>query len=138
MTFVTTACLLSAIQLVAGRMGKADNAKNAVVHASVHIGEPKGSGGFGLAVDIKVENVDEDVLEAGHKACVLIRSVFFFARILNMVLRSLRSALIAAPSKKALKSMFLKRNEIAYGGIYSSAACRRRDESRIPSRFVNM
>jgi organic hydroperoxide reductase OsmC/OhrA len=75
---VATACLLGAIQLMAGRMGKADNAKNAVVHTSVHIGEPKESGGFGLAVDIKVENVDEDVLKAGHEACVHVLSVFFF------------------------------------------------------------
>jgi len=61
-------------------MGKADSAKNAIVHTSVHIGESKGSGGLGLAVDIKVENVDEDVLKAGHEACVLFLS---FARILR-------------------------------------------------------
>ena len=85
---VGTACLLGAIQLAAGRMGKADNAKNAVVHTSVHIGEPKEGGGFGLAVDIKVENVDEDVLKAGHEACVLILSVFFFCWDIK-VLRSL-------------------------------------------------
>lgn len=50
-------------------MGKAESAKKATVHTSVHIGEPKDIGGFGLAVDIKVEGVDDDVLKAGHEAC---------------------------------------------------------------------
>lgn len=53
--------------MMAGRMGKAESAKNAVVHASVHLGEPNDLGGFGIAVDIKVENVPEDVLKAGHE-----------------------------------------------------------------------
>jgi hypothetical protein len=48
-------------------MGKGDSAKKAVVHTSVHIGEPKGMPGFGLAVDIKVEGVDEDVIKAAHE-----------------------------------------------------------------------
>jgi len=59
------ACLLGAIQLMAGRMGK--TAKDAVVHTSVHIGEPNGLSGFGIAVDIKVEGVDEELLKAGHE-----------------------------------------------------------------------
>ncbi|KAG6812702.1 hypothetical protein H0H92_001204 [Tricholoma furcatifolium] len=66
-------CLLGAIQLVAGRMGK--DASNAVVHTSVHLGEPKELGGFGLAVDIKVEGVDEDVLKAGHEFCPYSRAL---------------------------------------------------------------
>lgn len=44
-------------------------AKDAVVHASVHLGEPKDMGGFGIAVDIKVEGVDEELLQAGHEVC---------------------------------------------------------------------
>ncbi|KAG5639043.1 hypothetical protein H0H81_007657 [Sphagnurus paluster] len=60
---------------MAGRLGKPDSTKNAIVHASVHIGEPKEMGGFGLAVDIKVENVDEDVLKAGHEACPYSRAL---------------------------------------------------------------
>lgn len=46
-------------------MGK--DASKAVVHTSVHLGEPKDLKGFGLAVDIKVEGVDDDVLKAGHE-----------------------------------------------------------------------
>ncbi|RDB16717.1 hypothetical protein Hypma_002554 [Hypsizygus marmoreus] len=68
-------CLLGAIQMMAGRMGKPDNAKKAVVHTSVHLGEPNEIGGFGLAVDIKVEGVDEDVLKAGHEACPYSRAL---------------------------------------------------------------
>jgi organic hydroperoxide reductase OsmC/OhrA len=64
------ACLLGAIQAVAGRMGKKDMAKDAVVHTSVHIGEPSELSGFGIAVDIKVEGVDEELLQAGHDVCL--------------------------------------------------------------------
>lgn len=53
--------------MMAGRMGKSDSVKNAVVHTSVHIGEANDLDGFGLAVDIKVEGVDADVLKAGHE-----------------------------------------------------------------------
>ncbi|GLB36994.1 putative osmC-like protein [Lyophyllum shimeji] len=63
------ACLLGAIQAAARRMDKTESAKNAVVHTSVHIGEPKEMGGFGLAVDVKVEGVDDDLLKAGHEFC---------------------------------------------------------------------
>lgn len=42
-------------------------AKNAKVHASVHIGEPEGMPGFGIAVDMKVEGIDEELLKAGHE-----------------------------------------------------------------------
>ncbi|KAG6877889.1 hypothetical protein C0993_002553 [Termitomyces sp. T159_Od127] len=56
---------LFAMGYASGRMGK--DASKAVVHASVHLGEPKELEGFGLAVDIKVEGVDDDVLKAGHE-----------------------------------------------------------------------
>ncbi|KAF8828691.1 hypothetical protein HHX47_DHR3000104 [Lentinula edodes] len=62
-----SACLLGAIQAVAKNLGKADMAKNAKVHASVHIGEPEGMPGFGIAVDMKVEGIDEELLKAGHE-----------------------------------------------------------------------
>lgn len=42
-------------------------AKNAKVHASVHIGEAEGMSGFGIAVDMKVEGIDEELLKAGHE-----------------------------------------------------------------------
>ncbi|KAJ4466378.1 OsmC-like protein [Lentinula lateritia] len=64
-----SACLLGAIQAVAKNLGKADMAKNAKVHASVHIGEPEGMPGFGIAVDMKVEGIDEKLLKAGHEFC---------------------------------------------------------------------
>lgn len=51
--------------------GKQEMGKNAVVHTSVHIGEPDNMEGFGLAVDIKVEGVDEELLKAGHEVCYL-------------------------------------------------------------------
>lgn len=48
-------------------MGRKDAAKDAVIHTSVHIGEPEGKAGFGIAVDIKVEGVDDELLKAGHE-----------------------------------------------------------------------
>jgi organic hydroperoxide reductase OsmC/OhrA len=61
------ACFLSALQLVAGQKGKSEAAKNATIHASVHIGQPEGSEGFGLAVDIRVEGIeDQELIDAGH------------------------------------------------------------------------
>jgi len=68
-------CLLGAIQAVAKGLGKADMAKNAVVRASVHIGPATELKGFGLAVDIKVEGVDEEVLKAGHELCPYSRAL---------------------------------------------------------------
>jgi len=51
-------------------MGQGDAASRAVVHTNVHIGnvsEPAKMPGFGLAVDIKVEGVEEDVIKAAHE-----------------------------------------------------------------------
>jgi hypothetical protein len=48
-------------------MGKGDSAKTAVVHTSVHIGEPNEMPGFGLAVDIKVEGAEDAVIAAAHE-----------------------------------------------------------------------
>jgi hypothetical protein len=45
-------------------------AERAVVHTSVSIGTPNELPGFGIAVDIKVEGVDDEVLRAGHEVCI--------------------------------------------------------------------
>lgn len=69
-------CFLGALQMMAGRTGKTESARNAIVHASVHLGEPEELGGFGLAVDIKVEGVeDEELIMAGHDACPYSRAL---------------------------------------------------------------
>ncbi|EIW63213.1 OsmC-like protein [Trametes versicolor FP-101664 SS1] len=64
------ACMLSALQMVAGQTGKTDAARNAAVHAQVHLGQPDGMEGFGLQVDLQVEGIDDmELIQAGHKAC---------------------------------------------------------------------
>jgi hypothetical protein len=55
-------------------MGKSEMAKNAKVYASVHIGAPEGMPGFGIAVDMKVEGIDEDLLKAGHEVCIYMKA----------------------------------------------------------------
>ncbi|KAK0242117.1 hypothetical protein EDD85DRAFT_429500 [Armillaria nabsnona] len=64
-----------AIQLVARGMGKTEMAKNAKVHVSVHLGEPKDMEGFGIGVDIKVEGIDDELLQAGHAFCPYSRAL---------------------------------------------------------------
>lgn len=66
------ACFLGALQLVAGRMGKSEAVKDAVIHTRVHLGEAAQIGGFGIAVDVEVEGVEDDeVIQAGHEVgCV--------------------------------------------------------------------
>ena len=67
-TLVVTACFLGALQMMAGRLGKSDAVKDAVIHTNVHLGEAEQIGGFGIAVDVKVEGVeDEEVIRAGHE-----------------------------------------------------------------------
>ena len=44
--------------------------KKAVVPTTVHLGIPKNIEGFGLAVDSKVEGVDEELLNAGLEVCL--------------------------------------------------------------------
>ncbi|KAG0707103.1 OsmC/Ohr family [Suillus ampliporus] len=69
-------CFLGALQMMAGKTGKKDAARNAVIHTTVHLGEAEGLGGFGLAVDIKVEGVeDEELIKAGHEACPYSRAL---------------------------------------------------------------
>lgn len=69
-----TACFLGALQLMAGRMGKSDAVKDAVIHTKVHLGEAEEIGGFGIAVDIQVEGVeDQEVIQAGHEVSYTLR-----------------------------------------------------------------
>ncbi|KAG8214048.1 OsmC-like protein [Butyriboletus roseoflavus] len=69
-------CFLGAMQMMAGRLGKSDAVKDAVIHTSVHLGEAEQIGGFGVAVDIRVEGVeDEEVIKAGHEACPYSRAL---------------------------------------------------------------
>ncbi|EKM75589.1 hypothetical protein AGABI1DRAFT_116308 [Agaricus bisporus var. burnettii JB137-S8] len=68
-------CFLAATQLAARTQKKNDQAQAAKVHVSVSLGEPKDIGGFGLAVDIKAEGVDEEVLRAAHKMCPYSRAL---------------------------------------------------------------
>jgi organic hydroperoxide reductase OsmC/OhrA len=65
--FVLTACFLGAAQLMARKQKKPDQVETAKVHVSVVLGEPEDLGGFGLGVDIQVEGVDEEVLQAAHE-----------------------------------------------------------------------
>ncbi|THH07878.1 hypothetical protein EW146_g9176 [Bondarzewia mesenterica] len=70
------ACFLTALQLAAGKMGKFDQARSAKVHTEVHIGDAKDVKGYGLAVDIKVEGVeDQDLIDAGHQLCPYSRAL---------------------------------------------------------------
>ncbi|KAJ3486430.1 hypothetical protein NLI96_g4240 [Meripilus lineatus] len=69
-------CFLGALQLVAGKMGKSDQARNAIVHTQVHIGKPNDMEGFGLEVEIKVEGIeDQALIDAGHAACPYSRAL---------------------------------------------------------------
>jgi hypothetical protein len=53
-------------------MGRDEMGKKAVVHTTVHLGEPNEMKGFALGVDIQVEGVDQEVLDAAHA----VRDVF--------------------------------------------------------------
>ncbi len=61
------ACLLEAIHLVARQMNKTDMAQHAKVHVTVHLGEPNDLPGFGIGVNVKVEGIDDELLQAGHE-----------------------------------------------------------------------
>jgi hypothetical protein len=83
---------------MAGKLGKKDMAKNAVVHASVHIGQTEELDGLGIAVDMKVEGVDDEVLKAGHE----VRSSTLTTPTLDKLVR--RSVHIAVHSSMVHKS----------------------------------
>ena len=67
---VGLACFFGAIQAVAKGLGKEEMGKKAVVHTTVHIGTPDNIEGFGLAVNIKAEGVDDELLNAAHEVCL--------------------------------------------------------------------
>ncbi|THH15366.1 hypothetical protein EUX98_g9476, partial [Antrodiella citrinella] len=65
-----SACFLGALQMVAGQQGKTALARDAKVHAQVHIGKPNDMAGFGLSVEIQVEGVkDQALIDGAHAAC---------------------------------------------------------------------
>ncbi|GJJ06116.1 hypothetical protein Clacol_000305 [Clathrus columnatus] len=69
-------CFLGALQLVAAQRKQESAVENAKIHTYVHIGEPNETPGFGLAVDIKVEGVeDEDLIHAAHQFCPYSRAL---------------------------------------------------------------
>jgi len=70
-----SSCLLGAIQLIARQQGKKEMGEKAVVHTSVSIGTPTDLPGFGLAVDIKVEGVDDELLKTAHEFCPYTRAL---------------------------------------------------------------
>ncbi|KAI0066066.1 OsmC-like protein [Artomyces pyxidatus] len=69
-------CFLTALQLAAGRMGKVKEARNAVVHANVHMGQATEMDDLGVAVDILVEGIaDQALIDAGHEMCPYSRAL---------------------------------------------------------------
>ncbi|KAI0318867.1 OsmC-like protein [Amylostereum chailletii] len=69
------ACFLTSMQIAAGSMGRTHDARKAVVYTDVHMGKPEGQDGYALAVDIKVEGVDQDIIDEGHKMCPYSRMI---------------------------------------------------------------
>ena len=64
---VVKACFLGALQVVARQSGSKDAAANAKIHSAVSLGHSKELEGFGLKVDLRVEGVDESLVQAAHK-----------------------------------------------------------------------
>ena len=60
---------------MASRMGRPGAARDAVVNVNVHLGEPQDREGLGLAVDIVVEGVDDEVVQAGHAVRPFFRDI---------------------------------------------------------------
>lgn len=56
--------------MVSNQLGKTDEARNAVVHSQVHLGKPEGEDGFGLEVEIQVEGVSQELIDAGHAVSI--------------------------------------------------------------------
>lgn len=63
--------------MVSNQFGKTAEARNAVVHTQVRLGKPKDMDGFGLEVEIQVEGVDQELIDAGH--AVSIRCYFLLS-----------------------------------------------------------
>lgn len=79
--------------MVAGQQGKAAAAREAKIHAQVHIGKPKELPGFAIAVELKVEGVEDQALvDAAHEASALLQMTVHTVCSLQIF----RHALIAA------------------------------------------
>ena len=64
---------------MAGQAGKKELAANAKIHTAVHLGEPAGKPGFGIAVEIEVEGVpDEGLVRAAHAVRIFFLVYVFF------------------------------------------------------------
>jgi hypothetical protein len=100
-------CLLGAIQAVAKNLGKSDMAKDAVVHTSVHIGPAAEMKGFGLAVDIKVEGIDEELLKAGHEVRYLYALADFFQISISIVVLPVQSCLDQRSCRERVNCLIL-------------------------------
>jgi hypothetical protein len=59
--------MLASIQTASNALDKVAEAKDAVVHARVHLGKPKGHDGYGLEVELEVEGISQELVDAGHK-----------------------------------------------------------------------
>ncbi|KAI0755893.1 OsmC/Ohr family [Irpex lacteus] len=73
-----SACFLGALQLQASRAGKKEAAEVAKVSAKVFLGHPEDANvdGFGIRVEIIVENFDDDaVIAAAHEFCPYSRAL---------------------------------------------------------------
>lgn len=57
--------------MVSSRFEKMSEARHAVVHTQVHLGKPKDMDGFGLEVEVQVEGVDQELIDAGHAVCII-------------------------------------------------------------------
>lgn len=85
------ACFLGALQMVAGQKGKSEAAKNAVIHAKVHIGNPSDLPGFGLEVELKVEGIeDQALIDAAHEVTTTPSPSFTYMMANNVTFRVAR------------------------------------------------
>ena len=88
-TTLLTACFLGALQLQASRAGKKEAAEVAKVSAKVFLGHPEDPSidGFGIRVEIIVEDFDDDaIIQAAHEVCskssIVIYSLLTFRPVL--------------------------------------------------------
>ncbi len=84
---IFAACFLGALQLQASRAGKKEAAEVAKVSAKVFLGHPEDANvdGFGIRVEIIVENFDDDaVIAAAHE----VSSEFYYDLHLSNVIHS--------------------------------------------------
>jgi hypothetical protein len=92
-------------------MGRKDGAEDAVVHVSVHLGKPDSMLGYGFAVDIEVEGVDEEVLKAAYE----VRFNFSFPLLYTLTTVDCSSVRIVAFSSTELLSMSPQSNSRRLG-----------------------